>query len=75
MFIVDEISMCRMDLFDYLSKMLKKACKDNNKKELCQLVVVGDFSQLPPVVANEKEALENKYNRNVDGAYAFLGNE
>lgn len=75
LFIVDEISMCRMDLFDYLSKMLKKASKENNKNELCQLVVVGDFSQLPPVIANEKEALENKYNRNVDGAYAFLSNE
>ena len=48
--ILDEVSMCRMDLFDYLSAVLKIAGKIRKQKGkgLCQLLVVGDFCQLPP---------------------------
>lgn len=53
--IVDEISMCRSDLFIWLSKCLKLAEKKSKRKSHIQLIVCGDFCQLPPVVANEKE--------------------
>lgn len=44
--IVDEISMCRSDLFAYLVNTISLANYDHP----IQLVVVGDFCQLPPVV-------------------------
>lgn len=75
--IIDEISMCRMDLFDYLSEVLFKAARMRKKegKPCCQLVVVGDFCQLPPVVQkSERPILEQKYGFDVGGAYAFMGN-
>ena len=57
--IVDEISMCRSDLFIWLSETLKLA--ENKYKHPIQLVVVGDFYQLPPVLATlaEKEYFAN----------------
>ncbi len=75
--IVDEISMCRMDLFDYLSKSLENAAKFLKKDhKKAQLVVVGDFYQLPPVASEEdKIALKNKYGFEVDEAYPFMGTE
>lgn len=76
--IVDEISMCRMDLFDYLSTVLKKAAFERNAqgKKLCQLVVVGDFCQLPPVVPKgEKVVLDQLYGYDVGNAYSFMGKE
>ncbi|MGO5158273.1 ATP-dependent DNA helicase [Lactobacillus amylovorus] len=57
--IVDEISMCRSDLFIWLSETLKLA--EIKFKHPIQLVVVGDFYQLPPVLATpaEKEYFAN----------------
>ena len=47
--IIDEISMCRLDLFGYVARTLLNY--DGRPK---QVVVVGDFYQLPPVLSNEK---------------------
>lgn len=57
--IVDEISMCRSDLFIWLSETLKLV--EIKFKHPIQLVVVGDFYQLPPVLATpaEKEYFAN----------------
>ena len=57
--IVDEISMCRSDFFIWLSETLKLA--EIKFKHPIQLVVVGDFYQLPPVLATpaEKEYFAN----------------
>lgn len=52
---VDEISMCRMDLFEYLVKTIKVAEKVNGVK--IQLVLVGDFFQLPPIVSRDEKKL------------------
>lgn len=63
--IVDEISMCRIDLFDSLVLSLKKYKKK-------QLIVVGDFCQLPPVLSeDERAALEAIYGRPIRSGYAF----
>lgn len=51
--IIDEISMCRFDVFEKVMRTLKMA---NSK---AQVVLVGDFLQLPPVlVDSEAEVYE-----------------
>lgn len=65
--VIDEISMCRIDLFEYVSKCIIKASKRND----IQVVVVGDFFQLPPVItANDKPLLEKLY-PNMTKGFAF----
>ena len=74
--IVDEISMCRVDLFDYLSAALQRAAdlRAAEGRPACQLVVVGDFSQLPPVVPrDERKILNELYGYDVRGGYPFMG--
>lgn len=56
--VIDEISMCRNDVFEYIYACVKKIKKELNKT--IQLIVVGDFYQLPPVVTKyEKNKLRN----------------
>ena len=56
--IIDEISMCRIDVFEYVLRTLKKT-KDNKKAEgdrrhyHKQIILIGDFYQLPPVLKKE----------------------
>ena len=47
--IVDEVSMCRVDLIDAMDRILKKARKNNEPFGGCRMLFVGDFYQLPPV--------------------------
>lgn len=46
--IVEEISMCRNDVFEYFHMVIRKVEKELKKK--IQIIVCGDFFQLPPVV-------------------------
>ena len=46
--IIDEISMSRADLFEYVTKSIFEAEKVSEKHK--QLIVIGDFFQLPPVL-------------------------
>ena len=74
---IDEISMCRVDLFDYLISCIKKSNKKRKKegKKETQIVLCGDFFQLPPVVKNEDvDVLLTKYTSDVVdyGCYAFM---
>lgn len=72
--IIDEISMCRIDLFDYVAKIILNAQKKRRRK--IQVIVVGDFFQLPPVILpKEKEILDNYYGFDVGEGFAFLGTE
>ncbi len=72
--IIDEISMCRIDLFDYIGRVLQKL------RRPIQVIVVGDFCQLPPVMpqkgndkyCDEKEILDRHFGFDVGGGYAFL---
>lgn len=64
--IIDEISMCRMDLFDLIGRIF------NNLEKKPQLIVVGDFHQLPPVLLKEdKVKLDSYYKTDVGNAFAF----
>lgn len=73
--IIEEISMCRIDLFDYIARMVFVADKArvSSGENQIQLVVVGDFFQLPPVMKqDEKAVLEKHYGRDIRKAYAFM---
>ena len=48
--IIDEVSMCRIDLFERVMNMVLAAKRVSGRK---QVVLVGDFFQLPPVVTDD----------------------
>lgn len=66
--IVDEISMCRSDLFSWLVNCIKLEEKRQHKH--IQLIVVGDFCQLPPVITEKEE----EFFKDTDG-FAFATKE
>ena len=81
--IIDEISMCRIDLFDYLMNEITKAndIRNRDEKRLAkkegrdpvnkdiQVVVTGDFYQLEPVLGKrERELFRKRYGTKL---YAF----
>ena len=71
--VIDEVSMCRFDLFDYLCRYIQKAEQMSQKRK--QVIVVGDFSQLPPVIAKDREVLEEGWKEqigNISAGFAFL---
>lgn len=70
--IIDEISMCRNDVFAFMAKVLKKAEKLKGKK--IRLIVSGDFSQLAPVVKKEEIKLLKKFGFHESG-FAFTCKE
>lgn len=60
--VIDEISMVRVDVFNQIDKILKKA--NNNSKPFGgkQLIIFGDLFQLPPVAKREEtEFFTDKY--------------
>ena len=70
--IIDEISMVRSDLFWAVDYRLRQISQGANKKKAFggkQLILVGDFYQLPPVVKSEEEErfIKNTYG----GEFAF----
>ena len=68
--VVDEISMCRQDLFTAMVNSLEKASRMRGAKRHKQLLVVGDFHQLPPVLTQREESL---YGNFYEGLYPFQG--
>jgi ATP-dependent DNA helicase PIF1 len=60
--IIDEISMVRKDVFEYMDKIMRKY-KDSDKPfGGVKLILFGDLYQLPPVITNEaKDQLRNIY--------------
>ena len=71
--VIDEISMCRVDLFQFIGRVIQRENGrrlDEGKRGPIQLIVVGDFFQLPPVLPDsEKSALESVYGAGMK--YAF----
>lgn len=72
--IVDEISMCRIDLFDFMLNKVADAneVRKTSGKYMIQVVVVGDFFQLPPVIREyDKRALDDYYKFDIGAGFAF----
>jgi len=72
--IIDEISMCRVDIFDAVCDRLRKTCEIANIT--IQLVVVGDFAQLAPVIQQksaEQKLIDRFYGYRLSNYYAFEG--
>ena len=63
--IIDEISMVRADLLDMVDHRLRTVREDNSPFGGVQIIMVGDFYQLPPVLTwNEREVFEEIYDSN-----------
>lgn len=68
--LVDEISMVRLDIFDKLMAIIELANKKRKKK--IQLVFVGDFYQLSPVIITKDRPFLNKhYGVEIGDGYCF----
>jgi len=66
--IIDEISMVRPDVLDYVDKRLRQVRGSEEPFGGIQIIMFGDLYQLPPVVKNEEaNILEAFY----DGYYFF----
>ena len=61
--VIDEVSMVRVDMFEQIDKILKKANNNSAPFGGKQVIIFGDIFQLPPIVATkeEKEYFYNKY--------------
>jgi ATP-dependent DNA helicase PIF1 len=52
--IIDEVSMVRADAFDYIDRLMRYAKGNDQPFGGAQLIVIGDFYQLPPVVTRDE---------------------
>ncbi len=72
--LIDEISMVRIDLFDKIMRYLELANRerrDKKRKEI-QVILVGDFYQLAPVIPPEdKKMLDLYYGKDIGNGFAF----
>lgn len=66
--IIDEVSMLRRDYFELIDFKLKKIKKSDKPFGGIQVVVVGDFFQLEPIVSRDVKGM---YYENYDGKFAF----
>lgn len=72
--VIDEISMCRIDAFDFIANKILKANNLRHRvgKPPIQLVLSGDFFQLAPVtMERERHVLNTYYRRDIGVGYAF----
>ena len=72
--IIDEISMCRFDIFAYIviSIGIANQIRLKNGKKCIQLILSGDFFQLPPVIPDvERKLFNEKYPKGVGNGFAF----
>lgn len=70
--VIDEISMVRSDVFVAIDFRLRELASGNNRHKPFggkQIILVGDFFQLPPVVKTETE--EIWLSEQLGGVYAF----
>lgn len=72
--LIDEISMVTIDIMDYVFQIVQfvNAEKESKKKKPIQLILVGDFFQLPPVIIDkDREHYIRHYGADVRNGYAF----
>lgn len=67
--IIDEVSMLRVDLFELLVHQIRRAEKDFNKK--IQVILLGDFFQLPPVITEKDKNVLSEVYTNLDGTKGY----
>lgn len=76
--LIDEISMCRIDVFEYIMLQVIRANNMPNRmtsQQFIQIVLVGDFFQLPPVITEKDRAVLKQYfGCDIDKGYAFQSN-
>lgn len=51
--IIDEVSMVRCDMFDFIDRLMRFAKERDEPFGGAQVIIVGDFYQLPPVAKTE----------------------
>src|SRR5690606_17782161 len=66
--LIDEVGMLRADSFDMINHRLQQARKNSLPFGGVQLVVVGDFYQLSPIVSRSEESL---FYQSYKTAFAF----
>lgn len=77
--VIDEIGMVRRDLMDAIARVVecerdRRKCRKHDKNRPLQLVLIGDFAQLPPIVTDrDRPVLASQYRFQTDPAcmYAF----
>ncbi|MCI6093457.1 DEAD/DEAH box helicase [bacterium] len=70
--IIDEISMCRLDVFEAVISSITKAEAVSGIHK--QIIVMGDFYQLPPVIDGgqfDRQILTDYYGSSLGHGYAF----
>lgn len=88
---IDEISMTRIDVFDYVMSQVEMenaerekfnlkhsyTAEDKDYKKPVQIMLVGDFYQLPPVLReDEKQILEtHRYHKSIGKGFCFLSDK
>lgn len=66
--LIEEISMLRNDVFDYICRVIKRVNK--LYKQHTRLIVTGDFYQLPPVVSKTEHSKLKTFGYDLSG-YCF----
>lgn len=72
--LIDEISMVRIDVFDKVMNYIELANKEKRRQKRpdIQIILVGDFYQLAPVIPpQDKKMLERFYGRDIGNGFAF----
>lgn len=72
--LIDEISMCRIDVFEYIMKTIRLVNESQYRirKGPIQIILTGDFFQLPPVITKEdKKVLDAFYKTDIGKGFAF----
>jgi ATP-dependent DNA helicase PIF1 len=68
--VIDEISMVRIDLFDLFCFQLK--CIENRTEgRHIQIIISGDFNQLPPVMTDKDRKILSQRYPNLGSGFAF----
>ena len=68
--VIDEVSMVRADLLDAVDRSLREHREANEPFGGVQLLLVGDFLQLPPVVSREEGEMLERLRYELEFAFA-----
>lgn len=77
--LIDEVSMLRLDAFEYIVQSIEIVNSERgSERKPVQIITVGDFAQLPPVIVrpkddtpSEAELMSDYYGFDVGAGYAF----